>query len=257
MDFKDGVYVVTGAGTGVGAATALALAQRGARVVVNYSRSADEAQAVAASCREAGADAIVVQGDISNDADCRAIARAASERWQRIDGLVNNAGITKFMAHANLEGLSAEDFLNITRVNVAGTFQMVRACEPALRASRGAIVNVSSSSALDGVGSSIAYAASKGALNTMTLSLARALGPQVRVNAVCPGFIETRWLKRGFGDDVYERARQGYRANSALGETLTPEDVAETILMLLGAPKLTGEILRLDAGRSLGAPPSR
>ncbi len=257
MQFRERVYVVTGSGTGAGAAIALALAARGARVVVNYAHSADDAAAVAERCRSAGGEAIVARADIAQDADCRALAQAALERWQRIDGLVNNAGVTKFVPHANLDGLDAQDFLDITRVNVAGTYQMVRACETALRASRGAIVNVSSSSALDGMGSSIAYAASKGAVNTMTLSLARALGPEIRVNAVCPGFIETRWLRRGFGDEVYERARASYRASSALGETLTPEDVAECVLMLLAAPKMTGEIVRLDAGRWLGAPPKR
>jgi 3-oxoacyl-[acyl-carrier protein] reductase len=257
MDFRERVFVVTGSGTGAGAATAVALASQGARVVVNYSKSADDAQAVAERCKQAGGEAIVVQGDVSAVPDCTSIAKAAVDRWGGIDGLVNNAGITTFVSHANLDGLDANDFLDITRVNVIGTFQMVRACAPALRERRGAIVNVSSSSALDGMGSSIAYAASKGAVNTMTLSLARALGPEIRVNAVCPGFIETRWLKRGYGDEVYERVRASYRANSALGETLTPEDVAESILTLLWTPKLTGQILRLDAGRWLGAPPKR
>ncbi len=254
MDLQGKVFVVTGGATGVGAATALLLAGRGASVVVNYSRSEAEARETVQACEAAGGLAMAVQGDVADDAACRAIARAALDRWQRIDGLVNNAGATRFTPHKDLEGIDAADFAQILGVNVVGAFQMTRACAPSLKAARGSIVNISSLAGLDGGGSSIPYAASKGALNTMTLSLARALAPTIRVNAVCPGFIESRWLRRGYGDEGYEKFRNAYRAGAALGETLTPEDVADVVASLLFSPKVTGHVMRLDCGRSLGAP---
>jgi 3-oxoacyl-[acyl-carrier protein] reductase len=250
--------IVTGSSSGVGAATALALASRGASVLINCVRSRDAADEVAERCKAYGGDAIVVAGDVADNTVCHALAAAALERWGRIDGLVNNAGATKFVAAHLLGGLSAEDFHEIYAVNVVAAFQMVRACEQGLRAAGGAVVNVSSVASQDGVGSSIAYAASKGALNTLTIALARALGPQVRVNAVLPGFIETPWLRRGLGER-YETFKAAYRANAALDAVLSPEDVAESILFLLESPKLTGQLLRLDAGRGIGrsAPPPR
>src|SRR5262245_60038208 len=176
------VAIVTGASSGIGAASAVELARRGWSVVINYARSEAEANRVAAGC----GDALVVQADVGDDDACRALAQTTLERWGRIDALVNNAGTTKFVDHANLDGLSADDFLRIYRINVVGAFQMTRACAPALKACRGAVVNVSSVAAQLTLGSSIAYGASKAALNMMTRSLARSLGPEIRVNAVCP-----------------------------------------------------------------------
>ncbi|MBU6472374.1 MAG: SDR family oxidoreductase, partial [Alphaproteobacteria bacterium] len=198
------VAIVTGSATGIGAATAVGLARRGAHVLVNYARSAAEAEKTAQAARAAGAPygakVKVVQADVSADADCRRLAEAALAEWGRLDILVNNAGTTKFATAADLDALSAEDFAAIYAVNVIGPFQMARAAAPALKtggqngAGMGAIVNVSSFAAISGVGSSIAYAASKGALNTLTLSLARTLAPEVRVNAVCPGYVATAWF---------------------------------------------------------------
>jgi 3-oxoacyl-[acyl-carrier protein] reductase len=247
------VYIVTGAASGVGAATALALAQRGAAVAVNFSKSKADAERVAAECKALGGDAFAVQGDVAADADCRRLAAAALAKWGRIDGLVNNAGTTKFAAMRDLDALSAADFQHIYSVNVIGAYQMTRACETALRAASGAVVNVSSIASTMGLGSSIAYACSKGALNTLTLCLARALGPQVRVNAVLPGFIETRWLKEGLGAERYAASHAAYRAQSALNATLLPEEVADGILWLLHATKTTGQLLTLDAGKGVGA----
>ena len=255
MDYKGKACIVTGSSSGVGAATALALARAGASVMINYSRSAEAAETVAGQCREAGAaDVIVVRGDVASDADCRALAAAAVERWGRIDVLVNNAGTTKFVPVARLEGISAEDFHSIYSVNTIGVFQMVRACEKALRASGGSVVNVSSIAGQDGLGSSIAYVSSKGALNALTIALARALGPEVRVNAVLPGFIETGWLQAGLGG-AYEAAHRAYRNQSALEAVLTPDDVADAILGLIGAGKITGQLVRVDAGKQLGRSP--
>ena len=157
------------------------------KVVVNYTKSETEAQETASACRELGVETLVCRADVSVDEDCRRMASEAVAKWSRIDGLVNNAGQSVFASSADLEALSAEDFLRIYSVNVVGAYQMTRAVAPHLKTQgRGAIVNVSSISSLTGAGSSIAYAASKGALNTLTLSLARALAPEIRVNAVLP-----------------------------------------------------------------------
>ena len=158
MDLKGKVAIVTGSSSGIGASTALAVARRGGSVVVNYSRSRDAADAVAAECRKLGGEAIVVAANVADDADCRALADAAMKQWGRIDWLVNNAGTTRFVQIRNMAGISAEDFQAIYAVNVIGAFQMVRACETALRAARGAVVNVSSIASQDGLGSSIGYA---------------------------------------------------------------------------------------------------
>ena len=249
---RDGkTFVVTGSSSGVGAATALELARRGSAVVINYSQSATEAEEAAQACVRAGGEAIVVRADVAQDADCRRLAGAALDKWGRIDGLVNNAGTTKFASMRNLDALSAEDFHRVYSVNLIAAYQMIRACEAALRAARGAVVNVSSIAGTLGIGSSVAYACSKGALNTLTLALARALGPDICVNAVLPGFIETRWLKRGLGDQ-YAQVREAYCKQSALGVTLTAEEVAAAIVGLLESKKITGQLLTIDAGRSIG-----
>src|SRR5213076_517152 len=163
------------------------------------------------ACKAAGGEAILVQADVARDAECRALARSALDQWGRIDGLINNAGITKFAAPQDLEALSAEDFQQIYAVNVVGPYQMIRACVPAMKQQgKGAIVNISSISGVMGIGSSTAYVASKGALNAMTLALARSLAPEIRVNAVCPGLIETRWHLSRFSKDDYAKFKSGY-----------------------------------------------
>ena len=172
---KDGLCaIVTGSASGLGAATAAILAKGGARIVVNYSSSQKEAEQTADLCRTAGGEVVVVQGDVSRDEDCRKIVAAAAP-WGRLDALINNAGTTKHMAHDNLDGLSAEDFQRLFGVNTIGPFQMVRAARSLLEAGAkasgraSAVVNVSSVAGISGIGSSVAYAASKGALNTITL----------------------------------------------------------------------------------------
>jgi 3-oxoacyl-[acyl-carrier protein] reductase len=245
-------YLVTGAGTGIGRATALRLAAPDTAIAINYSRSADEAHAVAAECERRGARTLVVRADVSHDDDCRAMAQSVLDAFGRIDGLVNNAGTTRFAPAGNLEAVGAEDFQAIFMVNVVGTWQVSRACADALRAANGAVVNVSSSSALDGTGSSPAYSASKAAVNNLTLTLARALAPQVRVNAVCPGFVETDWHVRGLGAERFDAVRQVVSQVTALRSTLSADDVAESIVWMLGQPKMTGQCVLIDAGRQLG-----
>jgi len=257
MDIQGGVAIVTGSSSGVGAACARQLAERGCHVVINYSRNEAGARETQAACTALGVETLVLRGDVADDADCRALAAAADQKWGRIDALVNNAGTTKFCAHNNLEGLDKQDFLDIYAVNTIGAFQMTRAVAPAMqRGGRGSIVNVASIAAVMGVGSSIAYAASKGALVTMTLSLARALGPQIRVNAVCPGFIQGEWLKTGMGVENYERTKKYLEDTTPLRLTTTPDTVAEAILYFVaGADVITGETLILDGGQHLNMAP--
>ena len=259
MELKNGVCIVTGSATGIGAACAIQLAQRGCRTVINYTKSETEARATLQACEKHGTEALLVRANVAEDADCRRMAEAALAKWGRIDALVNNAGTTKVaFNHADLSALSAADFQHIYAVNVIGAFQMIRAVEPAMRKQGGgAVVNVSSIAAVMGIGTSVAYAASKGALNTMTLSLARALGPQIRVNAVCPGFVETRWLQEAIGPG-YEGAKARYMSNAALQKVCTPDDIARAMLWLLeGSDLVTGEFIIVDGGAHLGGSPTK
>ena len=257
MELDGGAAIVTGSATGIGAATARLLASKGCNVMINYTKSEAEARETAAACEALGADALICRADVANDDDCRRMTAQTVAKWGRIDGLVNNAGTTKFVGFEDLGGLSAEDFQHIFAVNVIGPYQMIRAVAPHMKeAGRGAIVNVSSIAGVFGLGSSIAYAASKGALNTMTLSLARTLGPEIRVNAVCPGLVQTRWLPEGLGAEAYERLRANYEAQAVLKTSSTPDDIAKTVVFLLeAADHATGEILMVDAGWHLGAAP--
>lgn len=254
MKLKESVCIVTGSATGTGAACAVQLARKGARVVVNYTKSASEAKDTAEKCKAAGGEAIVVQADVALDADCRKLAQAALDKWDRIDGLVNNAGITKFAAAADLDALTAEDFQRIYAVNVIGPYQMIRACVPAMkRQAAASIVNVSSISGVMGIGSSTAYVASKGALNAMTLALARSLAPGIRVNAVCPGLIETRWHLSRFSEEDYAKFKANYEKTVPLAKAASADDVAEVAVWLLeGAAQVTGETILVDGGLHLG-----
>lgn len=254
MNIRGGVTIVTGSATGVGAAAAKMLASKGCNVVINYTKSEQEARDTEAECRAHGVETLLVQADVSKDEDCRRMAAAAFDRWGRIDGLINNAGATKFVPHADLEGLDADDFHWIYGVNVIGPFQMTRAVAPHMKSGgQGSIVNISSVAGVMGVGSSIAYSASKGALNTMTLSLARALGPEIRVNTICPGFISGRWLRGGMGDDAYEAAIIRQETTTPLRKAGSPEDMAQAAVWFIeGADLITGEILMVDAGSHLG-----
>jgi NAD(P)-dependent dehydrogenase (short-subunit alcohol dehydrogenase family) len=258
-DGKDGICViVTGSASGLGAATAAILAKGGARIVVNYSSSQKEAEQTADLCRAAGGEVVVVQGDVSRDEDCRRIVAAAAP-WGHLDALINNAGTTKHMAHGDLDGLSAEDFQRVYAVNTIGPFQMVRAARSLLEAGANAagrasaVVNVSSVAGISGVGSSVAYAASKGALNTMTLSLARALAPLIRVNTVCPGYIDTPWFTKGRGAAGAAQIRDMVVSKVPLKLASSAEDIAALVCFLAtpASSNMTGELVRMDAGLHL------
>ena len=263
MSSFDGMCaLVTGSASGLGAATAVALARGGARVIVNYRASTREAEETADLCRAAGAAVKVVQADVAIDEDCRRLAAAASE-WGRLDALVNNASATKHVANpADLDALSAEDFHRIYGVNTIGPYQMVRAARPLLEAGARAaerassVVNVSSVAALNATGSSLAYTASKAALNTMTLSLARALAPLIRVNAVCPGYMDTPWWVNGVGQEAADKLRALVKSAVPLRVASKPEDIAEVVMFLAGPASrhMTGAIVPADAGVLLLVP---
>ena len=256
---KGKVAIVTGSATGVGAAACILLAEKGCNVVVNYTRSETEAQATAEECRAKGAEAIVFQADVSDDAACRAMAQAAVDKWGRIDYLINNAARTKFNPYPRLDGVTKQDFLDIYAVNVVGAYQMIRAVEPHMRKQgRGAIVNDSSIGGVTGIASSIPYAASKAALNLMTKSLAHVLAPEIRINTVVPGMIQTRWLRGGMGDEQYEAMLESTRQQLPLKEVATAEDIAEALVFFLegpGARLVTGETLIVDSGIHIGQLP--
>jgi len=259
MQFHEKVVVVTGASTGLGRAIAVACAERGAReVIVTYASSQAEAEKTADLVAAAGARPTLVKADVAEDGDCRKVAEAAVALG-RVDALFNNAGTTRFAQdHADLDALSADDFLYVYGVNVVGAFQMIRATRALLEAAdQGAVVNTSSIAAVTGIGSSVAYAASKGALNTMTISLARALAPKIRVNAVCPGFIDTAWFGRTLDAEGLARLRNGVASRTPLKVASQPEDIAASALFLgsSDARHITGETLLVDAGTHLGYAP--
>lgn len=259
-DFDGWVVLVTGASTGLGRAIAVETAERGAGVVIiNYASSEAEAKETARQVEFLGAKSVLAQGDVAQDEDCKRIAAAAAAHG-RIDALFNNAGITKFANnHGDLDAVSAEDFLRLYGVNVVGAFQMIRAARSLLEAAPrpGAVVNTASVAGVLGVGSSVPYAASKGALVTMTLSLARALAPKIRVNAICPGFIDTPWFERGMTPESLERMRAGVAASMPLKVASTAEDIAGAAVFLASPASrhITGETLMADAGLHLGYAP--
>ena len=247
------VAIITGGSRGVGAATANLLASKGWNVTITCTSSIEDANHVVEECQKHGVEAIALAADVSDDASCVKTAEETVNRWGRIDALVNNAGTTKFVFnHADLDGLDAEDFLHIYKVNVVGPFQMVRACKEMLNKSDNpSVVNISSIAGIKGIGSSLAYASSKGALNTMTKSMARNLGP-IRVNAICPGFIQGDWLRKGMGDDLYNAAKENLTSSTPLKLTVTPQQVADGIYNFIEISKVvTGETMLMDGGHHL------
>jgi 3-oxoacyl-[acyl-carrier protein] reductase len=193
-----------------------------------------------------------VKGDVSADADCRRIAARAQEAFGRIDALVSSAGTTRLVPHADLDGLTMDDFMKTTAVNTVGPFQMARACAPMLAASgSGAIVIISSYGAIYGTGSSIAYAASKGATNTLTMSLARVLAPKIRVNAVCPALVADGFVQR-LDPKLFESRAAHQIARAPLQKVAKPVEVAADVFWLAtGASLITGSVFSLDCGLHL------
>ncbi len=253
------VAFITGSGSGIGAASAVLLAQRGWNIVINYASRIDSARSVAAACEAHGAQTLLCRGNVAEDADCKRMVSETIDRWGGVDALVNSAGTTRFANHADLDALSGDDFLDVYRVNVVGPWQMVRAAAPHMRKTgNAAIVNISSVAAMRGTGSSVAYAASKAALNAMTLSLARNLGPEIRVNVVCPAMVTGRWHLEHLGAEKYEAQMTSWANSTPLRRRVNPEDVASAVVWLIeDARAVTGQVLVVDAGFSLGAAPAR
>ena len=243
------VALVTGSATGVGRACVLQFARRGYNVVVNYSRSEKEAEETAADAESLGAESLVIRCDVSDNSGVRQMINEIHDRFGRLDALVNNAATTTFVEHGNLDALTEEMWDRMLDVNLKGAFFVTRAASDLLRASGdGSVVNVSSVAAITGTGSSIAYCATKAGLNTMTKSLARVLAPEVRVNAVCPGPINSRWIKQGNPDwDIAEMV-----ADYPIPRASEPDDVAEAVLFFsTGARMVTGQVLGVDGGQTL------
>jgi len=250
MNVEGKVALVTGGGTGVGRATALALAERGCHVAVNYSRSKAEAETTATDVERAGVRGIPIRADVAHDADCRRLVEVTVAELGRLDVLVQSAGTTSFIPHANLEDVTDEDWEKIFAVNVKGKYQCARAAKgPMEAAGAGSIVNVSSVAGIAGVGSSIPYCASKAAANNLTITLARVLAPKIQVNAVAPGFITGRWLREGLGEAAYRAVKAAMEARAPLGKVCDPEDVADAIVSLVtGSALVTGQVLPVEGG---------
>jgi len=254
MDLEGKAAMITGGGTGVGRATALRLAEAGCSVLVNYSRSQEAAEEVAALAAAKGVSATAFRADVSDDGDCRAMAEEAGRLFGRLDVLVNNAGTTRFIPHDDLEAVTEEDWDNILGVNLRGAFQCTRAARSLLCSDGGGeVVMTASVAGLIGTGTSIPYCASKAGLNNLTITLARVLGPDVRVNAVAPGFIDGSWLQDSLGEQ-YETVKGIMASRSPLGRVSSPEDVAEAIFALIHGPDLiTGHVVPVEGGVLIGA----
>ncbi|MCG7214836.1 SDR family NAD(P)-dependent oxidoreductase [Paenibacillus mucilaginosus] len=246
MNLKGKSALVTGGGTGIGRAVSLALADRGAAVAVNYSRSQAEAEETVREIVERGGRAIAVRADVSIDAEVREMAAAAAEALGGLDILVNNASITRHIALDDLEAAEDEVWDTLFAVNVKGMFYCARAAAPFLkRSGQGAIVNVGSIAGSTGLGSSLPYAVSKSAVHGLTRSLARALAPDIRVSCAAPGAVETRWWA---GRE--ERMRQ-LAGHLPLQRITTPEEVAELVVTLIGLESMTGQVVTLDGGQTM------
>lgn len=241
------VALVTGSATGIGAAAAIELAREGADVVVNYSRSEAEAKQTRDACAALGVRTLLVRADCSHEEQVKEMVARAVDELGGIDLLVNNAGRTRFVPLPNIDELEDADWDSIFQLNVKGAFYATRACVPSMRArGEGLVVNVASVAGLTGAGSSIPYAVSKGAMITLTKSLAKALAPQIRVNAVAPGIVLTRWVAGR--EDHVER----YAKDTPLGRAATAEDVARVIVSFAThGTFLTGEVIVVDGGREM------
>ena len=247
MDLKGKVAIVTGGGTGMGKAISTLLAANGASVAVNYSRSEADAVATAEELTKAGVEALPIQADVSSAADVAAMVEQTERQLGRVDLLVNNAGYTAFVPMRDIDGLSEDEWDRIMDVNVKGIWLCTKAAAPAMRrAGGGAVVNVASIAGLKVTGSSMAYAVSKAAAIHLTKCLALALSPEIRVNAVAPGLVVTRWWGH-----ASEEQLNTMRNNMPLKRSVSPEEIATTTLELLKNDSITGQTIALDAGALL------
>ncbi|NMA70122.1 MAG: glucose 1-dehydrogenase [Desulfitobacterium sp.] len=235
--------LITGGGTGIGRAIALKLAQEGVNIAINYSRSEEDARKTQGELRNLGVSCEIYQANVAKDQEVRLMVEKVVKDFGQLDILVNNAGMTHFVEHDDLEGMKDEYWDEIFGVNVKGLFFACRAAAEHLKKQKGCIVNITSIAGLTGKGSSIAYCASKAAAISVNKSLARVLAPEVRVNSVAPGVVQTRWIK-GHEEHIDHMA-----AGTPLQRVCTPEDVAEVAYSLIAhAGFVTGQTVVVDGG---------
>lgn len=257
MDINGKTALITGSSSGVGAALAQQMAAAGAKVVINYSRSADGAEATRAAIEAAGGQAIVVQADVGEQADCERLVAATVEAFGGIDMLINNAGTTTFVPHQELDQLTEDIWMKTLKVNLVGAFMMSRAAVPHMRAAGGGeIIMTSSIAGITANGSSIAYCASKAGMNSLTRTLAKTLGKdRIRVNAVLPGLIDGDWAFSTWGggdDEQYAGLKKVFEDQTPLGHVVTADDVADAIMSLVtGSDYVTGQLVTIDSGFTL------
>ena len=246
MRLQNKIALVTGGGTGIGRATSLLLAKEGASVAVNYSRSESDALETVADIEQLGVKAMAIQADVSNRDQVESMIETVVEKLGRLDILINNAATTKMVPYTDLEDLTDEVWDQALDVNVKGLFYCCRAAIRAMQKTGGGqIVSVSSIAGFTGMGSSIAYAASKAAVINMTRGLAASHAPDIQVNSVAPGVVETRWIKG------WEKFTDPHRDQTPMKRHASPGDVANAIFGLLINPFVTGQTVVVDGGRTL------
>jgi 3-oxoacyl-[acyl-carrier protein] reductase len=246
MNLQGKVALITGGGTGIGREIALSFAREGAGVAVGYSRSEREAMTTAQEIRDLGVPGLAIKADVSQDAQVRGMVGKVVEECGRLDVLVNSAGTTTFVEAADLEGLTEEIWDRNLAVNLKGTFFCCRAAAPAMKShDSGSIINISSIAGTTGIGSSMAYCASKAGVICLTKSLARTLAPEIRVNTIAPGFVDTRWTAD------WPEFRKMHEEATPMKRVATPEDIAEAALFLVHSDFVTGQVIVVDGGKSI------
>jgi 3-oxoacyl-[acyl-carrier protein] reductase len=252
MNFEDRVALVTGGGTGIGRGVSEALARGGVKVAVNYSQSKEGAEEVVRHIVAAGGVAEPIKASVASEADVRHMMEQIEREFGRLDLVVNNAGWSTRVPHERLEDLTDEIWDRTLNTNLRGAFYCARAALPLLKKQSGSsIVNIASVAGISGMGSSIVYAASKAAMLSMTKSLARALAPDVRVNAVAPGFVRTRFAN--WPSSAFDEGEE----QSPLGRLATPDDIAEAVIFLARSEAITGETIVVDGGTTTLGPRHR
>ena len=246
MNLKDKIALITGGGTGIGREIGLAFAREGASIAINYSRSEKEAFSTMQDINDLGVSAITVKADVSQDVQVREMVNKVIKEFGRLDILVNSAGTTTFVEPSDLEGLTEEIWDKALAVNLKGTFFCCRAVASAMKNNEGgSIINISSIAGTTGVGSSMAYSASKAGVICLTKSLARTLAPEIRVNTIAPGFVDTRWT------EDWPEFRKMHEQATPLKRVAIPKDIAESALFLVHSDFVTGQIIVVDGGKSI------
>ncbi len=246
MKLENKVALITGGGTGIGRAIGLAFAKEGASIAINYSRSENEAMATASEITDLGTSAMTIRADVSKDDQVRDMVKKVTDKFGRLDILVNSAGTTTFVEASDLEGLTEEVWDKVIDVNLKGTFFCCRAVVPIMKGiGGGSIINISSIAGITGVGSSMAYSASKAGVICLTKSLARTLAPDIRVNTIAPGFVDSRWT------DGWDEYRKMHISLTPMKRVAKPEDIAVSALYLVHSDFVTGQVIIVDGGKTI------